>query len=128
MTRGLRPRSTALAMAHIDLAEGTGGPRPPLGDGSGYLNIQQLPWTVERGLWTAAKLAKIHDHENLITVDRGTCSQQAMSRELQPKNRQDRLVYKRSNFAGKPPFSATFGHARRAFQPPVQAQHVVAVT
>ena len=51
-----------------------------------------------------------------------------ISRELQPKNRQVRVVYKHSNFAGKPPFSATFGHARRAFQPAVQAQHVVAAT
>jgi hypothetical protein len=40
MTRGLRPRSTALAKAHINLAEGTGGPRPPLRDGSVYLTIQ----------------------------------------------------------------------------------------
>jgi len=27
-------------MAHSDLAEGTGGLRPPLRDGSGYVNIQ----------------------------------------------------------------------------------------
>ncbi len=65
---------------------------------------------------------------DFATLSRGPCSQQAMSRELQPKNRQVRVVYKRSNFAGKPPFSATFGHARRAFQPAVQAQHVVAAT
>jgi hypothetical protein len=55
-------------------------------------------------------------------------SQQTMSRELQPKNRQVSVVYKRSNFAGKPPFSATFGDARHAFQPAIQAQHVVAAT
>ena len=55
-------------------------------------------------------------------------SQQTMSRELQPKNRQVRVVYKRSNSAGKPPFSATFGDARRAFQAAIQAQHVVAAT
>src|ERR1051326_2594447 len=36
-------------MAHIDLAQGTGGLRPPLRDGQGSLDIQQLPWTVDRG-------------------------------------------------------------------------------
>jgi hypothetical protein len=55
-------------------------------------------------------------------------SQQTISRDLQPKNRQVRLVYKRWNFAEKPQFSATFGHARRAFQPAVHAQYVVAAT
>ena len=35
-------------------------------------------------------------------------SQQTMSRELQPKNRQVRLVYKCSNSAGKPPFLCNF--------------------
>ena len=65
---------------------------------------------------------------DFATLSREPCSQETMSRELHPKNRQVRLVYKRSNSAGKPPFSATFGHARRAFQPAVQAQHVVAAT
>jgi hypothetical protein len=61
-------------------------------------------------------------------VDRGPCSQQTMSREFQPKNRQVTPVYKRSNFAGKPPFLATFGDAQRAYQAAIQAQHVVAGT
>jgi hypothetical protein len=55
-------------------------------------------------------------------------SQQTMARELQPKNREVSVVYKRSNFAGKPPFLATFGDARRAFQAAILAQHVVAAT
>ena len=55
-------------------------------------------------------------------------SQQTMMSRLQPKNRHVTLVYKRSNFAGKPPFLATFGDARRAFQAAIQAQHVVAAT
>jgi hypothetical protein len=49
---GQSPRSTATIMAHIDVAAGAGEPRPPLRDGSGYLNIQQLPWTVDREPWT----------------------------------------------------------------------------
>jgi hypothetical protein len=73
-------------------------------------------------------LAKIHDHENLITVDRGPSSPQTVSCRLQPKNRQVRPVYKRSNFAEKPPFLATFRDARSAFQAAIQAQHVVAAT
>jgi hypothetical protein len=65
---------------------------------------------VDRGLWT------------VLTTDN-------VSRApLQPKNRQVTLVYKRSNFAGKPPFLATFGDARRAYQAAIQAQHVVAAT
>jgi hypothetical protein len=55
-------------------------------------------------------------------------SQQTISRELQLKNRQVSLVYKRSNSAGKPPFLATFGDARHAFQAAIQAQHIVAAT
>src|SRR4051794_14552838 len=34
---GQSPRSRAAIIAHLDLAEGTGGPRPPLPDGAGYL-------------------------------------------------------------------------------------------
>jgi hypothetical protein len=63
-----------------------------------------------------------------IHLDPCRCSQQIMSRELQPRNRQVRVVYRCWNSAGKPQFSASFGHARRAFQPAFQAQHVVAAT
>src|SRR5436309_1216186 len=49
-------------------------------------------------------------------LDPRRSSQQTMARDSQPKDRQVRRVYKRSNSAGKPPFSATFGDARRAFQ------------
>jgi hypothetical protein len=61
-------------------------------------------------------------------VDRGPCSQQTMSREFQPKNRQVRVVYRCWNFAGKPPFLATFGDARRAYQAANRARQVVAAT
>ena len=33
-------------MAHIDLAEGTGEPRPTLQDGSGYMNIQHTAGSI----------------------------------------------------------------------------------
>jgi hypothetical protein len=41
---------------------------------------------------------------------------------LQPENRQVRVVYKRSNSAGKPPVLATFGDPRRAFQVGIQGK------
>ena len=53
-------------------------------------------------------------------------SQQTISRELQLKDRQVRLVYKRWNFALKVPFRPTFGGARRAFQAAILTRHVVA--
>jgi hypothetical protein len=37
---GQTPRSKAAIIAHIELAEGTGEPRPPLRDGLASLNIQ----------------------------------------------------------------------------------------
>jgi hypothetical protein len=95
-------------MAHLDLAEGAGGPRPPFGFGSAYLNIQQSPWSVERGAWT------------VLTTDN-------VSRApFQPKNRQVRLVYKCWKFAGKVSFSLTFGDPRRALQAAMLTRHVVA--
>jgi hypothetical protein len=54
--------------------------------------------------------------------------QQCLAGSNPTQNRQVGVVYKRSNFAGKPPFLATFGDARRAFQAAIQAQHVVAAT
>jgi hypothetical protein len=56
-----------------------------------------------------------------------THHRQRVSR-LPSKKREVTLVYKRSNFAGKPPILATFGDARHAFQPAIQAQHLVAAT
>jgi len=53
-------------------------------------------------------------------------SQQTISREFQPKNRQVRLVYRRWNFAVKVPFSPTFADPRRAFQAAILTRHVVA--
>jgi hypothetical protein len=100
----------------------------------GAWSVECGAWSVERGAWS---VDRTHNRQCLAssmpTRDEGRRmkteeSQQIMSRELQPKNRQGRLVYKRSNFAGKPQFSATFGHARRAFQSAIQAQHVVAAT
>jgi hypothetical protein len=79
------------------------------------------PKKVDREPW-------ISTGRDFATVSRGPCSQQTMSREFQPKNRQLRLVYRCWNFAGKPPFLATFGAGRRAFQVGIQAQHVVAAT
>jgi hypothetical protein len=85
---------------------------------------------VDRGSWTAAKLAKIHDHENSITVDRGPWTVLTTDNlsDAPTQEPQVRPVYKRSNSAGKPPFLATFGAGRRAFQVGIQAQHVVAAT
>jgi hypothetical protein len=110
-----KARSRALHMAHLDLAQGPGEPRRPLRDGSGSLNIPH----------SAGSIARMKDEGRKMKAED---SQQTISRELQPKNRQVNVVYKRSNFAGKPPFLATFGDARRAFQPAIQAQHVVAAT
>src|SRR5947209_1225754 len=61
-------------------------------------------------------------------LDARRSSQQTMSRDIQPKVRQVRRVYKRSNFAGKAPFLAIFGDSRRAFQVAILAQHAVAAT
>ena len=52
MTPGFRPRSRAVNMAHSDLAEGTGEPRPPLRDGSGFLNIQHTAGSIALSLAT----------------------------------------------------------------------------
>jgi hypothetical protein len=60
-------------------------------------------------------------------LDPRRSAQQTMSRDIQPKDRQVRRVYKRSNFAGKPPFLAIFGDAPRAFQMAIRVHHVVAV-
>ena len=118
-------------MAHIDLAQGTGGLRPPLRDGQGSLDIQQLPWTVDRGsrqVGTSLRSAvdRTHSRQCLASStptkdEGGRLTTDNVSRAplqesgpwtvlttdniarapLQPKNRQVRLVYKRSNSAGK---------------------------
>jgi hypothetical protein len=72
--------------------------------------VDRGPWTVDREPWTV-----------LTTVN-------ASRAPLQPKYRQVSAVYKRSNFAGKPPFLATFGDSRRSFRVAILAQHVVAAT
>jgi hypothetical protein len=178
-------------MAHIDLAEGTGGPRPPgwvrvsehpahrelhlpelatrrprpiveprsprsttmkphgkpLADGVGCQSTRRDRPILRRvGKRSDPQVAKPchvvgcaslthptqrrlpHFGTLSIHLDPRRSSQQLMSRELQPKNRQVKLVYKRSNFAGKPPFLATFGDARHAFQAAILTQHVVAAT
>jgi hypothetical protein len=63
----------------------------------------------------------------LTLILAATHNRQRVSR-LPSKKRDVTPMYKRSNFAGKPPFSATFGDARRALQAAIQAQHVVAAT
>src|SRR4051812_27976382 len=55
-------------------------------------------------------------------------SQQTISRELHPHNRQVRLVYRCWNLAGKVPSGAAFGDPRRAFQAAILTRHVVAAT
>ena len=55
-------------------------------------------------------------------------SQQTISRELQPTNRQVRLVYRCWNFAVKVSFNPTFGDPRRAFQAAMLTRHIVAAT
>jgi hypothetical protein len=55
-------------------------------------------------------------------------SQQAISRQHQPKNRPVRVVYRCWNFAGKVSFRLTFGDPRRAFQAAMFTRHVVAAT
>src|SRR5437764_4800298 len=87
-------------MAHVDLAQGPSEPRPPLCDGSRSLNI---PHTTGSIAWMKDEGGRMKDE------GKAEDSQQTMSRELQPKNRQVRLVYKCWNCAGKPPFLATFG-------------------
>ena len=58
----------------------------------------------------------------------GPCrsSQHTMARELQPKNRQVSLVYRRWNFAVKVSFRPTFADPRCAFQAAMLTRHVVA--
>src|SRR4051794_20218448 len=53
-------------------------------------------------------------------------SQPTMARELQPKNRQVRLVYRCWNFAVKVSFSLTLADPRRALQAAILTRHVVA--
>jgi hypothetical protein len=98
------PRSTAAIMAHIDLAQGTG--RLRLRDGAGYLNIQQLPWTVDR---THDRQCLASSNPSKWTVDRGPYSRQTMSSLLQPKNRQVRVVYRCSNLLENRHFSPLLG-------------------
>ena len=128
-------------MAHIDLAEATGEPRPPA-----CARIREYP--PRRGLHPGAPglPRQILDQSSPRSttmkpdgkppvagvgcqsthLDPCRSSQQTMPRELQPKNRQVRLVYKRWNFALKVPFRATFGDPRRAFQAAILTRHVVA--
>src|SRR4051794_29697131 len=63
----------------------------------------------------------------LTLILAATHNRQRVSR-LPSKKRDVTPVYKRWNSAGKPPFSATFGDARHAFQAAIQAQHLVAAT
>ena len=142
-TPGFRPRSRALDMAHIDLAAGTGGPHPP-----GWVRVPEHP--AHRGLHRPELATRLPrqileqssprsttmkpDGKPLVAgvgcqstyLDPCRSSQQTMSRELQPKNRQVRLVYRRWNFAGKVPFGATFGDRWRAFHAAILTRHVVA--
>ena len=130
-------------MAHIDLAEGTGEPRPP-----GWVRVPEHP--AHRGLHRPELATRLPRQILEQSSPRSTTmkpngktlvagvgcqsthpdpcisSQQAMSRELQPKNRQVRLVYRRWNFAVKVPFRATFGDPRRVFQAAILTRHVVA--
>ena len=95
-------------MAHIDLAEGTGEPRPPLRDGSGSLNIPHTAATLPSP-WTDSQRDNAAPMKDEGRKMKAEDSQQTMSRELQPKNRQVSVVYKCSNFAGKPPFLQLLG-------------------
>src|SRR3954452_24339198 len=145
-------------MAHLYLGEGPGGPRPPLRDGSGSLNIPhtagsiparrdstpathrpelatRLPRHIPEPSSPRSTTMKFNARPLVAGVgcpsthlDPCRSSQQTMSRDIQPKDRQVRRVYKRSNSAGKPPFLATFGDSRRSFQVAILAQHVVAAT
>jgi hypothetical protein len=54
--------------------------------------------------------------------------QETISRQLQPQNRQVRVVYRCWNFAGKVSLSLTFGDPRRALQAAMLTRHVVAAT
>ena len=74
------------------------------GMGQGTLNIPHTAGSI--ALSCNATAAPMKDEGRRMKAED---SQQTMSRELQPKNRQVRLVYKRSNFAGKPPFLQLLG-------------------
>jgi hypothetical protein len=78
-------------MAHIDLAEGTGGPRPSLRDGSGYPNIQH----------TARSIARMKDEGRRMKAED---SQETMSRELHSKkvDREPWTVLTTDNLSGAP--------------------------
>src|SRR4051812_22870404 len=99
-------------MAHIDLAEGSAGLRPP-----GWVRVPEHP--ALRGLHRPGLTTRLPRQfleqsspgsTTIPTKDEGRRmkaedSQQTISRELQPENRQVRLVYRRWNFAGKVPLS-----------------------
>ena len=125
-------------MAHIDLAEGTGEPRPPLRDGSGSLNIPhtaRLPRQFFEQSSPRSTTMKPHGTPLVAGVgcqsthlDPCTSSPQTMCRALQPKNRQVSLVYRCWNFAVKVSLSPTLGDPRRAFQAAILTRHVVAAS
>ncbi len=59
-------------------------------------------------------------------VDRGPYSQRIISRELEPKKRQVRVVYRCWNFAVKVSFGLTFADPQRAFHAAILTRLVVA--
>ena len=144
-TAGQIARSSAAHMAHRCVGEATGPPRHP-----GWATIRDHP--PQRGLHRPELATRLPrqileqssprsttmkpNGKPLVAgvgcqsthLDPCRSSQQTMSRQLQPKNRQVRLVYRCWNFAVKVPFSATFGDPRCVFQAAILTRHVVAAT